>query len=248
MVLADNNNEGDPLLEKLLNIFKLKEQQDFRGLYTDASISFAEEFPEIPEPESKHSPIFLSTQWTLGDLHCEDMPSLAVDLLEEGIDTPSIRRLAGEMNVACIADIEPLVRRMFHELDVIYPLSETEVLIVYSRQVAREVIHGKRNAWAAASHLAKGIWPRNQESPDIRDLSELLDALDWNAVNHNMLPKLTEELIEVFARLGARTDREKRCASLGCLQGQGWIADDFNAPLPDDLQALFDGRDEPSVG
>ena len=219
MVLTDNDQQEGAVLEKLLNIFKVKEQQDFRGLYTVAPISFAEEFPEIPVPESKHSPIFLATQWTLGDLRCEDMPSLAVDLLEEAIDTPSIGRLAGEMNVACIADIEPLVRRMFHELDVVYPLSETEALLIYSRQVAREVIHGKRNAWAAASHLAKGIWPRNHESPDIRSLSDLLDALDWNAVNHNMLPKLTEELIGVFARLGARTDREKRLASLGCLQG-----------------------------
>ena len=32
---------------------------------------------------------------------------------------------------------------------------------------------------------------------------------------------------------------------LGLLQGKGWIADDFDAPLPVDLQALFEGRDEP---
>jgi hypothetical protein len=54
-------------------------------------------------------------------------------------------------------------------------------------------------------------------------------------------------LIEVFARLGAPTGREKRAISFGCLEGKGWIADDFNGPLPDDLQALFEGRDEPSV-
>ena len=34
----------------------------------------------------------------------------------------------------------------------------------------------------------------------------------------------------------------KRKLVPGLLEGQGWIADDFDAPLPDDLQALFEGR------
>jgi prevent-host-death family protein len=35
---------------------------------------------------------------------------------------------------------------------------------------------------------------------------------------------------------------EKRPILFGALEGKGWIADDFNGPLPDDLQALFEGR------
>jgi len=38
---------------------------------------------------------------------------------------------------------------------------------------------------------------------------------------------------------------EKRPIRFGLLEGKGWIADDFDAPLPDDLQALFEGRDDP---
>jgi hypothetical protein len=139
-------------------------------------------------------------------LHCEDTPALAVTLLESGLNTASIRRLAGETHVACIADVEETVGRMFRELGVSYPISETEALLVYSRQVAREVIHGKRNAWAAASHLGKGIWPRKHKNPEIQAISDLLDALDWNAVNRGTLLDLTGELIEVFARLGAPSD------------------------------------------
>ncbi len=30
---------------------------------------------------------------------------------------------------------------------------------------------------------------------------------------------------------------------LGLDKGKGWIADDFNAPLPDDILADFEGRD-----
>jgi prevent-host-death family protein len=36
--------------------------------------------------------------------------------------------------------------------------------------------------------------------------------------------------------------KEKRPIVFGLLEGEGWIADDFNAPLPDDLQAAFEGH------
>ena len=44
----------------------------------------------------------------------------------------------------------------------------------------------------------------------------------------------------VVARLVPATDR-RSTPSWGWARGQGWIADDFDAPLPDDLQALFEG-------
>ena len=44
------------------------------------------------------------------------------------------------------------------------------------------------------------------------------------------------------ARLTALKE-EKRPIVLGLLEGQGWIADDFNDPLPDDILAGFEGRE-----
>ena len=35
---------------------------------------------------------------------------------------------------------------------------------------------------------------------------------------------------------------EKRPFRPGSLKGKGWISDDFNAPLPDDILAGFEGR------
>jgi prevent-host-death family protein len=52
----------------------------------------------------------------------------------------------------------------------------------------------------------------------------------------------------VIARAGKPVARltalrqEKRPYKLGLLEGKGWIADDFDAPLPDDLLAQFEGR------
>ncbi len=35
-----------------------------------------------------------------------------------------------------------------------------------------------------------------------------------------------------------------RSAFFGSLAGQGWIADDFDAPLPEDIQRYFEGYDD----
>jgi prevent-host-death family protein len=43
------------------------------------------------------------------------------------------------------------------------------------------------------------------------------------------------------ARLTA-LKKEMRLGGLGALKGKGWIAEDFDAPLPDDLLAQFEGR------
>ncbi len=47
------------------------------------------------------------------------------------------------------------------------------------------------------------------------------------------------------ARLVPYVPKQPRIKPPGGMQGQGfWIADDFDAPLPEDLQAAFEGRDE----
>jgi prevent-host-death family protein len=45
-----------------------------------------------------------------------------------------------------------------------------------------------------------------------------------------------------IARLTSVKDKEKRLLGLGALEGKGWIADDFDEPLPDELLAEFEGR------
>jgi hypothetical protein len=175
------------------------------------------------------------------------MPPIAADLLEAGYDTPSLRRLAGETDVLNSADIEHLVGKTFRELSVPYPVPETEAKLVFTRQVAREVIAGTRNAWAAASHLEIAIWGWKAETIDLESLFGLNDEINWAPPYRRPIATLTTDLIETFARLAARTDREKRIISFGCLEGQGWIADDFDAPLPDEILAQFEGRDEPAV-
>lgn len=46
------------------------------------------------------------------------------------------------------------------------------------------------------------------------------------------------------ARL-APLEQRRRPRRLGLLKGKIWVAKDFNAPLPDDLLDLFEGKGEP---
>jgi prevent-host-death family protein len=52
----------------------------------------------------------------------------------------------------------------------------------------------------------------------------------------------------VIARAGKPVARlttleeKKRPIVFGLLEGEGWIADDFDAPLPDEILAQFEGR------
>jgi hypothetical protein len=236
------------MLKRFLTFFNIVERQDFSVLYTDSPVSCADKFPDIPKPEPKLTPKLLAAQWIFGDLRGEDMPPLAADLLEAGFDSPSLRRLAGEIFTNCTADVQDLVDKMFRELAVPYPMSEPEAKLLLTRQIAREVISGKRNPWAATTHLERVVWNKKCDDADVQHLFDLHDEINWNTANRGMIPALTVELIETFARLGALTEREKRMISFGCLEGKGWIADDFDAPLPDELLALFEGRDEPPAG
>ena len=44
------------------------------------------------------------------------------------------------------------------------------------------------------------------------------------------------------ARLTSLEKKQKRLTGLGALRGKGWIADDFDAPIPDHVLAEFEGR------
>jgi len=44
------------------------------------------------------------------------------------------------------------------------------------------------------------------------------------------------------ARLTSLNHNEKRPLVFGLLEGEGWIAEDFDAPLPDSVLAEFEGR------
>jgi hypothetical protein len=182
---------------------------DFSDLYTSLPRSCSQEYPDVPVPDAAGSPHLLAARWQSHDLYGEDMPRVAADLLEAGYETPSLVRLAGEINVSSSADVEPLVARTFRELGVRYPITRTEADLIVSRQVAREVIAGQRNPWAAANYLEIAIWGwRTEKNSTLQAIFEINDELDWDTKYRRSLEELRKSLLDSFALLARLKDEE----------------------------------------
>jgi hypothetical protein len=180
-------------------------------LYTEAPISATADYPDVPNPDSPLSPFLLAARWQSHDLYGEDMPRVAADLLEAGYDTPALRRLAGEIQVHSSSDVEPLVARMFHELGVAFPLSGVQARMVTTRQVAREVIAGLRNRWAAANYLEIVVWgwhAWHPADPNIAALFAINDEIDWDQSYRRSIDTLNREMLSLFALVARLTDSE----------------------------------------
>ncbi len=213
------------------------------NLHARAPVSYASRFPDIPSPAERSLPILIAAQWTCGWILPEDTPSLAADLLEQGLDSPSLRQLAGEISGKTRRDIEGLVARTFRELRVPYPMDQTFARKFATREIAREVIAGKRNVWAASLALERVTdWDWKHDIESLYTILGLNDELELDG--HRPIADIEEDLIQTFAELGAPNEREKRLKDrgFGALEGKGWASDDFDGPLPDELLAYFDGR------
>ena len=191
----------DSLLTRIARSVRPRKER-IRDIFNSPPRSFVDRFPSVPPPDEALSPIMLAARWSTHDLYGEDMPRVAADLLELGIDTPSLRRLAGETGITHSADVEPLVAAVFRELGVDYPLSGGKAELVFSRQVAREVIHGRRNAWDAAGQLE--IANRFRNTPELVPISDIVDELHWDAGHGRSVSVLNNALIEAFARLAVQ--------------------------------------------
>jgi hypothetical protein len=186
----------------------METRQDFLDLYTRPPTSFAADYPEVPHPGPPYSPYVLAARWTTHDLFGEDMPRIAADLLQAGYDTPATRRLAGEMNVNSSSDVEALVKRMFNELAVRYPIGQTEANLIFSRQIAQEVIAGIRNPWEAANKLEISIWGWHAPNATLGEIFGVSAAIDIEPKYRPSLDELRKQLLDSFAALACLTDEE----------------------------------------
>ena len=186
----------------------METREDFLDLYTRPPTSLAATYPDIPPPDPSYCPHLLAARWAVHDLYGEDMPGIAADLLEAGHDTPTIRRLAGEMNVRSSSDVEFLVERMFRELGTRYPLSHAEANLIISRHIAREVIAGNHNPWAAANKLEIAIWGWHAPNSTLGAIFGINEAIDIEPKFRPTLETLRNELLDSFASLARLTDEE----------------------------------------
>jgi hypothetical protein len=127
-------------------------------------------------------------------------------LLEANFDTPTLRRLAGEIQMNNSADAEPIVSRVFRELEVNYPLRRDEAEFIAVRQIAREVIAGQRNPWAAANHIEIVICSFVPESPLLKTICSINDEISWDAPHRQSVKVLSAKLLDAFASLAQTSE------------------------------------------
>jgi prevent-host-death family protein len=68
--------------------------------------------------------------------------------------------------------------------------------------------------------------------------TQLSKLVDLAASGHDIVIARNGKPVAILTSL----KKEKRVINFGALEGKGWIAEDFDAPLPDHILAEFEGR------
>ena len=157
--------------------------------------------PEAQLPMSRLDPMLIASRWICGDLLPENIPQIAIELIEAGHEEPSVYRVAAEDKVYSRDQVETLVRRMFSALKVPYPLSQGDARKTVARQIAREVTAGLKDPWAAAAHLDRVVphWETRDES--IWAIYGIADEADWDHGEGRSVATLEPDLIRAFQQL-----------------------------------------------
>jgi hypothetical protein len=140
----------------------------------------------------------INARWILDLLPSEEIPGFATEALTEGLDTPSLRILAG-FNNPILSEIGPIFEKALHELGVIN-YSRQEAALLLAHFYAKQIVDGTLKPYEGASK----IW---REASDIvrQDNIHSLDpfiywADEYESSNNKARQKECEKVICENAR------------------------------------------------
>jgi hypothetical protein len=125
------------------------------------------------------------TFWTLRRLPSEELPRIAADWLAEGLDSPSLRELAGTSSPQ-MSDVGPLFEKALSELHFTLPKKE-EALRFLARHYAQQIVGGAASPYDGA----RKIWWQVSNESERSD--PLLLSFVGAASEIEDLPKRTEQ-------------------------------------------------------
>jgi len=152
-------------------------------------------------PLSPTDPVLLASRWAVEDLLPENVPQMAIELIEAGHEEPSVYRVAAEDKVYSRDQVEALLHQMFISLGVTYPISLESARHTVARQIAREVMAGLRDPWIAAAQLDRLVPHWETRNENIWTIYGITDEADWDAGYGRSLATLEQELINAFEQL-----------------------------------------------
>jgi len=93
----------------------------------------------------------VAAKWVLRRIPSEALPRIAADLLEAGLDTPSLRRLAGELHPT-LGETGPLFEEVLDELGVAVP-DMSRAGLVLAKDYAAQIMEGSLSACDGACQI-----------------------------------------------------------------------------------------------
>jgi hypothetical protein len=118
----------------------------------------------------------LAAKYRLGLVSADDLPKVGIDALTDGLDTPSLRLLAGESSSDC-EEARRLFEKSLIELGIAIPTLD-EAGIVVSRSIAQEVIDGKLDPYEGASRIWDSVYVHNPRLEALTVFVGLASELD----------------------------------------------------------------------
>jgi hypothetical protein len=96
--------------------------------------------------------------WRLGLIHSDDVVRIALEALEAGLDTPTLRILAGESGQAGLVELAPMFDKVLRELNVAIPPTEEEAAKQVTLYHARRIVAGEVTPWEGAHAIELEIY------------------------------------------------------------------------------------------
>jgi hypothetical protein len=120
-------------------------------------------------------------KWVLGLLPSESLPEIAATVLENGLDTPALRQLAGELRPT-MRDAGPIFQKAVVELGITLP-SKPDAGLIVAREYATEISEGITTPYEGARRIWREIQLeveelKHQFDPFVYWASEREDADD----------------------------------------------------------------------
>ena len=106
--------------------------------------------------------------WKLGNLPSEDLPKIAMQALESGLDSQSLRVLAGEQNKE-MSTLSPLFEKCVKELNIPVPTNKESVFII-ARHYAQQITSSKINPIVGAEAIISEAYHMSDNEDDCDNL------------------------------------------------------------------------------
>lgn len=119
----------------------------------------------------------------LDQIRSDELPLAAADALEAGLDSPSLRMLAGLTSDESHREAFVLFERALNELDLQKPTKNQAVLIL-AREIARNILDKSVGVYEGAKHIydlqSLGSYTANDDNLDVLDQFIYCDC-EWES-------------------------------------------------------------------